>query len=157
MIKSMQAAGDVSRGLSFVLSSFGQHSPSLPAVIVHGMMEVFQGSYLSLSHGHKTVRENPYGSVPSELSLLGGPYHAPYRCNANVLYKSLSSAGRQSGGKRPHPGRGGPGSRLAHRIHARGHRPAGTVRNQLRRLFPQCPGHESQPGFDHREDLRYPC
>ena len=45
--------------------------------------------------------------------------------------------------KGPHPGGGGPGNCLSHRVHAGGPRPAGAVQRHLRSLFSTCPRHES--------------
>ena len=45
--------------------------------------------------------------------------------------------------KGPHPGGGGPGDCLSHRVHAGGPRPAGAVQRHLRSLFSTCPRHES--------------
>lgn len=73
--------------------------------------------------------------------------------NGRLLYHILPS---QSGEKGPHPGRGGSGHRLAHRLHAGGAGRAGAVRHQLRGLLPKRSRHEPGPGADHRQDLRHP-
>ena len=132
------------------------------ATAVHMAEEYLAGAADSASYTGMRPQASclrPLRPLPAEPScgMMGASQHPYFRkmitgeetdtmprtdCDTDGLCQALPPAGEQGGEEGPHPGGGGPGDRLAHRIHAGGHRPAGAVRHHLWSLLPTGPSHE---------------